>query len=123
MKSFDDWNILKKELENRNTIYVSERDIWFCSVGINVGSEQDGKHELFERPVLVLKKVSLNTFIGLPLTSIKKKGSWYVEIKSTNSSAIIPQIRLFDTKRLTRKIGVILIEEFENIRYEVKKYI
>ena len=80
MKDFDGWNIQKKDIENRIPIYVSERDIWFCSMGINIGSEQDGKHELFERPVLVIKKVSLNTFIGLPLTSNKKKGSWYVEM-------------------------------------------
>ncbi len=29
--------------------------IW-CSIGINVGDEEDGKNELYERPVLVIKK-------------------------------------------------------------------
>ena len=42
-KDFDGWNKLKKEIDIRNPIYVSERDVWFCSVGINVGSEQSGK--------------------------------------------------------------------------------
>jgi len=122
-KDFDNWNKLKKKINSRNPIYVSERDIWFCSVGLNVGSEQGGKHELFERPVLVIKKVTSNTFIGVPLTSNKKKGSWYVEIESTNSSAIISQIKLFDTRRLARKIGVISIEEFEIIKNKLKNYI
>ena len=115
-KDFDKWNNLKKEIDSRNPIYVSERDIWFCSVGLNVGSEQSGKHELFERPVLVIKKITANTFIGVPLTSNKKKGSWYVEIESTDSSAIISQIKLFDTRRLARKIKVISTKEFEIIK-------
>ena len=122
-KDFDRWNELKKKINVRNPIYVSERDIWFCSVGLNIGSEQSGKHELFERPVLVIKKVTSNTFIGVPLTSNKKKGSWYVEIKSTDSSAIISQVKLFDTRRLARKIGVISIEEFEIIKKKLKDYI
>ncbi len=122
-KDFDGWNELKKKINSRNSIYVSERDIWFCSVGLNVGSEQSGKHELFERPVLVIKKVTANTFIGVPLTSNKKKGSWYVEIESTSSSAIISQIKLFDTRRLARKIGVISIEEFEIIKKKLKDYL
>ena len=78
---------------------------------------------MFERPVLVIKEITLNTFIGVPLTSNKKKGSWYVEIKSTNSSAIISQVKLFDTRRLARKIGVISIEEFKIVRNELKNYI
>jgi len=122
-KKFDSWNELKKKINSRNPIYVSERDIWFCSVGLNIGSEQSGKHELFERPVLVIKKVTSNTFIGVPLTSNKKKGSWYVEIESTDSSAIISQVKLFDTRRLARKINVIPIEEFEVIKNKLKDYI
>jgi len=122
-QDFDNWNELKKKINSRNPIYVSKRDIWFCSVGLNVGSEQSGKHELFERPVLVIKKVSANTFIGVPLTSNKKKGSWYVEIESTQSSAIISQVKLFDTRRLARKINVISVEEFEIIKNKLKNYI
>ena len=122
-QDFDNWNELKKKINSRNPIYVSERDIWFCSVGLNVGSEQSGKHELFERPVLVIKKVTVYTFIGVPLTSNKKKGSLYVEIESTQSSAIISQVKLFDTRRLARKINVISVEEFEIIKNKLKNYI
>ena len=123
MDQFDNWNELKKQINTRVPIYVSERDIWFCSVGLNVGSEQSGKHELFERPVLVIKKVTSNTFIGVPLTSNKKTGSWYVEIVSTSSSAIISQVKLFDTRRLARKIGFISVEEFEVIKNKLRDFI
>lgn len=123
MKDFDGWNKIKKKIDAEKPLYVSEREIWFCYVGLNVGSEQNGKHEMFERPVLVVKKVTNNTFIGLPMTSNKKKGSWYVEVNSTNSSAIISQIRLFDTRRLARKIQTITTTEFELIRKKIKDYI
>jgi len=123
-KDFDTWNNHKKKINDRSPIYVSEREIWFCSVGINVGSEQDGKHENFERPVLVIKKVTNNTFIGVPLTSNKKKGTWYIPIESTESSAIISQIKLFDTRRLARKLkNMITPKEFEFLKGEIKKYL
>ena len=122
-KDFDRWNELKKKIDNRGSIYVSEREVWFCSVGLNVGSEQNGKNEIFERPVLVIKRITSNTFIGIPLTSNKKKGSWYVSLESTDSSAIITQIKLFDTKRLTRKIKSIPVREFELIRTAIRNYI
>lgn len=123
MKEFDIWNNLKKNINDRNPIYVSEREVWFCSVGLNVGSEQDGKNEAFERPVLVIKKITSNTFIGVPLTSNKKKGSWYIPIDSMDSSAIITQIKLFDTRRLTRKMKLIPIDEFELVKNAIKDYI
>jgi len=122
-KDFDKWNEIKKKIDKASPLYVSEREIWFCHVGLNVGSEQNGKHEMFERPVLVLKKVTKNTFIGLPMTSNKKKGSWYVEINSTDSSAIISQIKLFDTRRLARKIKTITIPEFGLVKERLKNYI
>ena len=122
-KDFDNWNNLKKNINDRNPVYVSEREVWFCSVGLNVGSEQDGKNENYERPVLVIKKITSNTFIGIPLTSNKKKGSWYVPIDSMDSSAIITQIKLFDTRRLTRKMKLITIDEFEVIKEAIKSYL
>jgi mRNA-degrading endonuclease toxin of MazEF toxin-antitoxin module len=122
-KDFDKWNELKKNINNRDPIYVSEREVWFCSVGLNVGSEQDGKNEVYERPVLVIKKITSNTFVGVPLTSNKKKGSWYISIDSMESSAIITQIKLFDTRRLTRKMKSIPINEFELVKEAIRGYI
>ena len=122
-KDFDNWNNLKKNINNRDLIYVSEREVWFCSVGLNVGSEQDGKNENYERPVLVIKKVTPNTLIGVPLTSNKKKGSWYIPIASMDSSAVITQIKLFDTRRLTRKMRLISVDEFELVKNAIKNYL
>jgi len=57
------WSKLKVRLHIKpdNGVYFREREIWWASLGANIGYEQDGKHENFERPVLVLKKFSRHT--------------------------------------------------------------
>jgi mRNA-degrading endonuclease toxin of MazEF toxin-antitoxin module len=106
-KDFDTWMQFKKQIHNAGSqIFFRERDIWFTSLGQNIGCEQDGKNELFERPVLILVKFNHTVFYGLPLTTRSKKGKFYFEIiqNSKSSSVILSQMRLFDGKRLTRKI-------------------
>ncbi len=69
-KDFDTWNKMKKEL-NRLPIdrFAHAREIWWCSLGLNVGAEIDGKNENFERPVIVLKVYNVETMLVLPITS------------------------------------------------------
>jgi len=57
IKDFDNWNNIKKKLDksDQNQSFY-EKEIWWCSVGINVGSEHDGKGNRFMRPVYILKK-------------------------------------------------------------------
>ena len=56
-KKFIEWHCLKEVLQNKNTkVYFAEREVWYCSLGSNIGNEQDGKHQLFERPVLIYRK-------------------------------------------------------------------
>jgi hypothetical protein len=58
MKQFEDWSKEKQNIEifAPKTLPFREKEIWWCSIGINIGDEQDGKNELFERPVLILRK-------------------------------------------------------------------
>lgn len=107
-KDFDGWNIMKKKLNGRNQeLSFYEKEIWWCSMGVNVGSEEDGKGDRFLRPVYILKKISSKTFIGIPLTSILKEDyahmSFYFDY--CLSTAIISQIKVFDKKRLIEFIG------------------
>lgn len=46
-------------------ILFYEREIWWCSLGVNIGFEQDGTNDLFERPVLVIKKIQPRRALGL----------------------------------------------------------
>lgn len=58
LRNFWSWLSLKIHLHSsqEQPVYFREREIWWCSVGINIGDEEDGKNNLFERPVLILKK-------------------------------------------------------------------
>ena len=76
-KNFDKWNNVKKRLEDKEIISYKQGEIYFMSVGQNVGYEVYGKQELFLRPVLVYRKLSKQTFIGIPLSSKEKIGSYF----------------------------------------------
>ena len=122
-KNFDEWNILKKSTDENDKIpFFHSREIWFIRVGENIGFEQDGKGKEFLRPVFIYKKFSKNVFLGIPLTSQKKYGKFYFSFrfKDKVSTAILSQIRLFDSKRLSYFYGKV---GKKNYRYIKKKLI
>ena len=120
---YDIWNNLKKIISSSRRVYFSKGDVWFLSIGKNIGDEEDGKNQKFERPVLIIRKFNNNIFIGVPLTSQEKIGKYYVKLESFHSIAIISQIRLFDSKRLIRKIGKVNANELSNIKNKIRDII
>ena len=122
-KDFDLWNSQKKKIEGIATrVFFKERQVWFCSLGTNVGDEEDGKGPNHERPILIIKKFNNSIFLGLPLsTKIKDNNKFYykINVKDVEASAMISQIRLLDAKRLKRKVCFIEQDEFENLKNEI----
>lgn len=115
---FDSWNTKKKELDFRDKYpHFKVRDIWFCSVGVNIGHEIDGKHEFFERPVLVIKKITRKTFLGVPLTSQLRGGgfNFLIELFGNSRSVLFDQIKMFDVRRLRRRLCRLDQEKFGKI--------
>jgi len=63
VKDYKKWHTKKSLIETRNDrLYFHEREIWWCSLGHNVGFEQDGKGVDFARPILVFKKFNKEVF-------------------------------------------------------------
>lgn len=120
MKDFDTWNIYKKNIEeNSKSRFYHAREIWWCSMGFNIGKEQDGTGRNFDRPVVVIKGFNKDVFFGVSLTGKEKHGKFYFylgKIGNKDSSAVLSQVRLFDTKRLIRKVGVLDYKTFENLK-------
>jgi mRNA interferase MazF len=85
---------------------------------LNIGAEIFGKGAKFTRPVLILKKFTVGTFFGIPLTSNKKEGSWYAPITchGVEGSAILNQARNFDARRLYEKIERLGDDRFQEIK-------
>ena len=122
-ENFDKWNQIKKNVqEDEKNRLFKQRDIFFINMGQNIGFEQNGKGENFVRPIVILKKITNQMFIGIPLSSQIKDGDWFfkfefnIKDKISLTIAILPQIRMFSSKRLLNKIGVMKIEDFEKMK-------
>lgn len=126
--NFDCWNSQKKNLWDKEIPYFYEREVWFISMWKNVWYEQDGKWELFYRPVVIIKKFNKDCFYWIPLTSVDKTWKkFYLELssfeKSKKSFAILSQLKLFSSKRLAEKKWVINEEEFLDLKKKIKEFI
>lgn len=123
-KDFDSWNLKKKELHEKSTgRFYHVREIWWCSLGTNIGFEQDGKDTNFQRPVLVVKSFSKETCLFIPLTTSRKRNKYRLsigQVANKESFAILSQIKVVDTKRFTDKIYTLDKEIFELIRKSIR---
>ncbi len=128
-KDFDAWNKRKKEIhkgmQGDNFPAVHQRDIWWCSIGLNIGDEQDGRNADFERPVLVLKRFNRKIVLGVPLTSMPKDNPYYFSFTFQNVVfvALLSQLRLLSTVRFTRRMTRIERSLFTQIMEQIRKVI
>lgn len=125
-KDFDGWNKEKKNVNNNGTQKLfHEREIWWASFGVNIGREQDGRGDNFERPVVIIKTLSPDTFICLPLSTKKRLPAFQASVthEEIHGFALLDQIRVLDSKRLLRKIGTMTKKEFYIVKEKMKKLI
>ena len=119
-KDFKTWITLKQNIHHNGLCkFYHEREVWWCSLGVNVGFEQDGGGLEKQRPVLILKGLSRHTCLVVPLTSSAHTHQYRIPMgvfQGEKASAIISQIRVVDTKRLVEKIDYIDKTLFEIIR-------
>jgi mRNA interferase MazF len=129
-KDYRTWTPLKKCLNNQEELRLSfdEREIWYCHLGENIGFEQDGRGELFLRPVVIIKKFNNEIFWGIPLTRTHKILPFYFSFvphlvsndSPKESTAILSQVRLTDARRLRRQIGRISEQDFSLLKEKFK---
>lgn len=118
--NYDKWNRIKKKIaeSNHKPPYFKEGDVWWVSVGYNIGNEVYGKGKDFLRPVLILKKFNPYFFIGIPLSSRLKKSKYYppITVQNKKNSALISQIKAFSSLRLKFKFTELSIKDFRKIK-------
>lgn len=124
------WHKIKIKIQladDKNNLYFYEKDVWWASLGANIGHEEDGKNNMFERPVLILKKFNKHLILIIPLSSKVKKDKFYYYKFISHSekfvSAMICQIRLISSKRLIRKMGNISNQDFNEIKHRIKSFL
>lgn len=127
-KDFDKWNNLKKIFEKEDRkFFAHPREIWWCSIGVNLGAEIDGKNDSFERPVLVLSVYNKETMFVLPITSKEKNDKFhfkiFIKIKNIKTGEYeeklawikLTQARVISNKRLLRKVDLVSRDDFNKI--------
>lgn len=124
-RDFRAWHSEKERIEQvAGRALFREREIWWCSLGVNVGSEQDGSQEFFTRPIVILKKFNLDTCLIVPLTARTKQGMYYHaigEVGGRHATAILSQLRFIDRKRLVSKIGTLGAGRFAELKDALRR--
>mgnify|MGYP000851861582 CR=1 FL=1 len=120
------WTKLKLRIHiksEKGIVYFQEREIWWASLGVNIGSEQNGKNNNFERPVLVLKKFNKSTLWALPVTGQYKKREYYFSLYHQGKQYYFnfSQLRLISSKRLIRKFSILSENDMREIKEAVIK--
>lgn len=114
--TFNVWAELKIKIHfSTNNFYPRERQIWWVSLGQNIGVEINGKNENFERPVLVLRRFSDRACLVVPISTKIKFGYYNLQFKNKQgilNTANFSQIRTISTKRFIRKIGKVSPHDF-----------
>jgi mRNA interferase MazF len=128
VKDFDGWNVNKQKINKSlsRPLNFKKGQIWWVSCGVNIGTEIDGKGQIFLRPFLVLKKNYHKSAICLPLTSPNDKERNYyflTEIKNKKSVIVFSQIRNIDTQRFYKHYAEISEKKFEEILSKLFDYI
>ena len=128
---FDNWNEVKKKThKNQRKLGIKPREIFWLKIGQNIGSEEYGKDLEFVRPVIIVKQLTNDLFIGIPLTSTIKNDDYFHTFTYDNkqngltqNSAMILQLKVLSIKRLMNKIGIVNKEDFEKIIEKSKNLI
>ncbi len=119
LKDFDAWNEVKKKTDAEKPRLYTVREIWWCRLGVNVGTEQDGKGEWFVRPCVILRGFGPDACLVAPLTTSHRTHPLRVPagiVAGEEARANVSQLRVIDTRRLEQKIGFMEKGAFATIR-------
>jgi len=121
---YNKWNTLKNEINFRNiNFFPKEREVWVCTLGKNVGYEQNGSGDEFIRPCMVLKKFNNKMFWVIPLSSKQKEYDFYfnfMDREYKKVSLIISQLRLISVNRFNRRMYELDLEIYNKVKNKVK---
>jgi mRNA-degrading endonuclease toxin of MazEF toxin-antitoxin module len=125
-KDYKDWMPVKASIHNVGfrPQHYKAGEIWICSIGDNIGYENDGKGIGFNRPVLIISGINKFTCVIVPLSTTSKRTEYHYPFDGSTgktSVALIRQIRVIDTSRLTRQFGKASHADMIKIKGLIKK--
>ena len=117
-KDFDRWNKVKKKTNAEEPRLYTVREMWWCRLGVNIGTEQDGRGEWYVRPCVILRGFGQDACLVAPLTTSTRDHPLRVSVgmvEGRSARANLSQVRVVDTRRLERKIGFLEKEILKRI--------
>jgi len=128
VKEYDEWNEVKKNTQQKKRkLGMKSREIFWVKIGHNIGSEEYGKGKDFARPVIIVRRLTSDLFIGIPITTTIKNNDYFHSFTYNNksrgqveNSAMILQVKTFSIKRVLSKIGTVDKESFDEILEKTK---
>jgi len=123
-----DWTSVKARIiMSEHRPFPRKREVWWASLGQNIGIEVNGKNKRFERPVLVISVLNADSLFVAPITSTIGGNQRYLipftSHNGTSQSVNIFQLRTLSTKRFIRKISDISIGNFNAVLDSINKQV
>jgi mRNA interferase MazF len=126
---FDRWNEIKKRLAGNASpppAFPKNGEVWMCTLGKNLGREQDGGMRDFSRPVLVVKKLNNEIFWVVPLSTKQKSLDFYFNYEDPSGApvaAVLAQLRLVSINRFRRDIYVLPATLLDEVRVRLRAFL
>jgi len=124
-KDFDTWNIVKKRIqrEDRN-VFIRAGEVRWVSIGVNVGSEIDGKGVSFTRPALILNVSGSHIAFIIPMSTKMKDVAGYVPFRFQlkEVALCIHQTKVVSQKRIFGRLGKISDKNLQVCKDQVKQF-
>lgn len=125
-KHYDEWSTVKQGLDTSSAnIYIRAGEIRWVSVGVNVGSEIDGKGPSFTRPCLILHAIGSSLALVVPFTSQQKANSQFyhrLTLEKFDSYICLSQMRIVSQKRIFKRIAKLPADHFRTLKRTVFDY-
>lgn len=116
---YDDWNTQKKAIQHAARMPVfKDAEVWWISLGVNVGVETYGKGQHRTRPVIVLRKVSKHGGLVIPVTSKVHTQNMYHELDwgAGPRWAMLHEIRSVSIFRFRSRIATLSDADFASLK-------
>ena len=109
---------LPPQKRDASQIYFREGDVWWYSPAQQGRGDAKSKTGGFKRPVIVIKKLSSELCITLPLSAQKKEGSWFTEISCHGEPqwVLLYQIQTIHKSELREFLGRLEVKDLVRVK-------
>ncbi len=125
IKDFLSWTKNKIDLNKDSKENLARYgEVRWAAVGVNIGSEIDGKNDNFTRPVYIVSAAGPDLCLVIPMSSKLKNVSGYFEIEVAEEkvSLCVHQMRVISKKRILGRIENLSSNKQNYIKKIIKQY-